>query len=248
VKRQDGSWLANSDLNLLTNTRPTVRDLTPLGIQLDRGLPRWFEIGIAALGLMVASPIMLAAFAAIRLTSPGPALFRQTRMGRFGTSFTLLKFRTMTEGETRAQLTARGDGRITPVGRLLRRTKLDELPELWHIICGEMSLVGPRPEVSRYVNLADPMWQVVLHARPGLTDPVTLRLRNEEDLLAAVPGDPEVYYRDVLQPYKLRGYCAYLRRRNTWTDIGVLLKTAAVILVPRLEPAPTAEELRRVNT
>src|SRR5687767_11977002 len=119
---------------------------------------------------------MLVALVAVRLTSRGPGVFGQVRVGREGKPFTLRKFRSMTQGARGTQVTASGDARITLVGKFLRRTKLDELPELWNILCGDMSFVGPRPEVPGYVDLADPRWQMVLTARPGLTDTVTLRL------------------------------------------------------------------------
>ena len=186
---------------------------------------------------------MLAAFIGVRLTSPGPAVFSQVRTGRRGAAFTLLKFRTMTAGESGPQVTASRDARITRVGRLLRRTKIDELPGLWNVLRGDMSVVGPRPEVPRYVNMKDPLWQEVLQARPGLTDPVTIRLRNEEHLLAAVSGDREAYYLATLQPYKLRGYRSYLAHRTAWSDVRVLAKTIAAVVLPRLEPVPTAEEI-----
>lgn len=221
---------------------------SPPSLEAGRGLPRWLEVGLALTGLCLASPVMLVALVAVRLTTSGPALFRQVRLGRHAKPFTLVKFRTMTVGETGgAAVTARGDSRITPVGRLLRKSKLDELPELWNILRGDMSFVGPRPEVPRYVDTSDPRWQRVLSVRPGLTDPVTLRLRNEEQLLAAVTGDPEEYYRAVLQPYKLRGYWAYARRRTAWSDLGVLLFTLVAVLLPRLGAPPTPEEIERAD-
>jgi lipopolysaccharide/colanic/teichoic acid biosynthesis glycosyltransferase len=128
------------------------------------------------------------------------------------------------------EVTARGDARITPVGRFLRATKLDELPELWNVARGDMSFVGPRPEVARYVDLQDPLWQEVLMVRPGLTDPTTLSLRDEESLMAGVDGDPDRYYREALQPEKLRGYVDYLRRRTWKSDLGVIWRTILVIL------------------
>lgn len=216
--------------------------------QAGRGLPRWLEVGLALTGLCLASPVMFVALVAVRLTTSGPALFRQVRLGRQAKPFTLVKFRTMTVGEPGAAVTARGDSRITPVGRLLRKSKLDELPELWNILRGDMSFVGPRPEVPRYVDTSDPRWQRVLSVRPGLTDPVTLRLRNEEELLAAVTGDPEDYYRTVLQPYKLRGYWAYVRRRTAWSDLRVLLLTLVAVLLPRRDASPTPEEIERADS
>src|SRR4051812_25918202 len=181
------------------------------------GLSHPAEAALAFIALVLSSPVFLAAAALVAATSPGPVLFRQTRVGLGGRPFTLLKLRTMRAGaETPdgSQLTASGDARITPVGRWLRRFKLDELPQLWNVVRGDMSLVGPRPEVPRYVDAADPLWQSVLAARPGLTDPVTLRLRDEEALLASA-DDAERFYRERLLPWKLRGYRDYLARR-TW--------------------------------
>jgi len=143
-------------------------------------------------------------------------------------------------------VTARGDDRVTSVGRFLRRTKLDELPELWNVLKGDMALVGPRPEVPELVDLTDPLWVEVLRARPGLTDPVTVGLRNEELLMAGVEGDRERYYREVLQPKKLRGYAAYLRNRNWRSDLRVIGATAVAILRPGSAPeGPTSEGARK---
>lgn len=164
-------------------------------------------------------------------------------MGRGGRPFELIKLRSMRVENKGAEVTAQGDARITRVGRLLRKTKLDELPELWNVARGELSLVGPRPEVPKYVDLGDPLWQEVLEARPGITDPVTLRLRNEEALLGR-QKDPEGFYTAVLQPYKLRGYVAYLERRSAWSDLRVLWHTLLTVLTPSRTPPPSIDELR----
>lgn len=199
------------------------------------GLPRWVEVAAATVGMLVCTPLMAVAAVAVRLSSPGPVLFRQVRVGRGGRPFTMYKFRTMVVHEGGRQVTAGGDPRITRVGRWLRRVKLDELPELWNVVRGDMSLVGPRPEVPRYVDLDSPMWRTVLAVRPGITDPVTVRLRNEEELLRIQDGDPEVFYREALQPAKLRGYIEYLRGRTAWKDIVVLWTTfLAVVGVARV--------------
>jgi lipopolysaccharide/colanic/teichoic acid biosynthesis glycosyltransferase len=153
-------------------------------------------------------------------------------MGRGATPFTLVKFRTMRASARGPKVTAGDDPRVTAVGRLLRGSKLDELPELWNVLRGEMALVGPRPEVPELVDLANPLWREVLSVRPGLTDPTTVRLRDEEALMAAVEGDRERYYREVLQPLKLRGYVEYLRNRSWQSDLGVLADTARAILRP----------------
>jgi lipopolysaccharide/colanic/teichoic acid biosynthesis glycosyltransferase len=157
-------------------------------------------------------------------------------VGRGGETFLIYKLRTMRAVSGGALVTASGDDRITAVGRFLRKTKLDELPQLWNVVRGDMSLVGPRPEVPRYVNLDDPLWREVLSVRPGLTDPVTLELKDEESVLAEVHGDRERFYREKLQPAKLRGYVAYGRSRNWLTDVGVLYRTVRAILRAQTRP------------
>jgi lipopolysaccharide/colanic/teichoic acid biosynthesis glycosyltransferase len=210
------------------------------------GLPRAVDAALALAGLAAASPVFLAAAVLAATTSPGPVLFRQTRVGRGGRPFTLLKLRTMRMAPEGSQLTASGDSRITPVGRWLRRFKLDELPQLWNVVRGDMSLVGPRPEVPRYVDAADPLWQAVLAARPGLTDPVTLRLRDEEALLAGA-DDVEGFYRERLLPWKLRGYRDYLERRSWISDLAVLGATALAVLRLRRPARPAREEIEEVG-
>ncbi len=220
------------------------------GTELRPGLPRWVEAPVAVLALILCSPIILLLAALVWFTSHGPAFFRQTRIGRGGTPFTLLKLRTMRSprrsdpygSDLSSLVTARGDSRVTPVGRILRRAKLDELPELLNIVRGEMSFVGPRPEVERYVDMEDALWQKVLTARPGLTDPTTLRLRNEEAVLARIGGSSEDSYRQVLLPFKLRSSARYLECRNAWSDVSIFLRTLVAILWARGEP--TLEDLR----
>jgi lipopolysaccharide/colanic/teichoic acid biosynthesis glycosyltransferase len=127
----------------------------------------------------------------------------------------------------------------------LRKTKVDELPELWNVLKGDLSLVGPRPEVPRYVDMENPLWKRVLQARPGITDPVTLKLRNEEVFLAQVEGDREEYYLKVLQPYKLQGYLEYLSKRSSWTDVNILFQTAVAVIFPRAAPLPSSAEIEQ---
>ncbi len=208
-----------------------------------RGIPRPLEATGALLLLLVLSPALLLAAVAIRATSHGPAIFRQQRVGRGGRPFWLFKLRTMRHRPGGIQLTGSRDQRVTALGRLLRKLKLDEVPALWNVVRGEMSIVGPRPEVPRYVDLDDPLWQQVLAARPGLTDPVTLRLRNEEELLEAVEGDREEFYLSYLQPFKLRGYLDYLRRRTWKSDLAILFATAFGVFLPGRLPPPTSEEV-----
>jgi len=210
-----------------------------------RGLPRWAELAAALAGSLASLPVVVLAAVAVALSTGGSPFFRQRRVGRGGRPFGLVKIRSMraSDGGDGAEVTAGGDARVTPIGRLLRRTKIDELPELWNIVAGQMSFVGPRPEVPRYVDLDDPRWAAVLRARPGLTDPVTLRLRNEEELLAGISGDREVFYRSRLQPYKLRGYAAYLETRDWRSDLRVLWDTARAVLRPQSAPPPPIADI-----
>jgi lipopolysaccharide/colanic/teichoic acid biosynthesis glycosyltransferase len=201
-------------------------------VTINKGIPRFVEASIAAISLVGLAPFILAAALGVALTSRGPVIFRQRRIGLKGHSFVLYKLRTMHDSSGGPQLTSTNDQRVTRVGKILRKTKLDELPELWNVIKGDMSLVGPRPEVPRYVDPANPQWAVVLLTRPGLTDPVTMRLRNEEELLQQVKGDREHFYLDVLQPLKLRGYVDYLQMRSWSSDLKILWHSALAVLVP----------------
>lgn len=204
-----------------------------LSVPPPRGIARPVEVILAATGLVIAAPIVgLAAFF-VKVTSPGPVFFQQERVGLEGRLFLLRKVRTMRISSGGSLVTARGDARVTRVGKILRRTKIDELPQLWNVIRGDMSLVGPRPEVPRYVDRADPIWNRVLRARPGITDPVTLALRDEEAIVAGAAGDRDRFYRERLQPEKLRRYVEYLDRRTAWTDVQVLYRTILAVLLPR---------------
>lgn len=210
---------------------------------LPRGLPRWVEVPLVFAGAVIVSPLMGLAWIGVRCSSPGPALFVQDRVGMGFRPFKLIKFRTMRIGNSGPEVTSKGDPRITRVGKLLRKTKLDELPELWNILRGDLALVGPRPEVPRYVDTSDPRWAIVLGTRPGITDPVTLRLRNEEELMGQVEGDPEVFYREVLQPLKLEGYIRYLGRRSAGSDLRVLAQTVLAVLFPSRTPPPAFDQI-----
>ncbi|MFN0279786.1 MAG: sugar transferase [Pyrinomonadaceae bacterium] len=207
----------------------------------NRGLPRSVEAGLAVFGLALTAPLWILAAVLIKLESNGPVLFRQLRMGRGGKPFTLLKFRSMRVSDKGSLVTAAGDDRITKIGRIIRRTKIDELPELWNIVRGEMSIVGPRPEVPELVDLGDLQWTEILTVNPGLTDPVTLKLRNEEQLLAQA-SDREEFYRNTLQPYKLRGYLDFVRNRTWKTDVNIIFRTMKAVVFPRTVQQPTIEE------
>lgn len=218
-----------------------IRSETPNRRNVDPppGLPRWFDAGAAAVALLLLAPLLALLALLVAVTSPGPVLFRHHRIGRGGEPFRLLKLRTMRHGGPGGPgFTASDDPRITPLGRWLRRTKLDELPTLWNVLRGELALVGPRPEVPEYVDLDNEGWQAVLSVRPGLTDPLTLALRDEERLLARVEGSRERFYRERLLPFKLRGYGEYLRRRSWRSDLAVLGRTLFAVVRPSSVPPP----------
>jgi lipopolysaccharide/colanic/teichoic acid biosynthesis glycosyltransferase len=187
---------------------------------------RLFDVICSVLGLLLLSPLLLLAAAWIKLDSPGPALFRQTRVGRFGVLFTIHKFRTM-RVEAGAALTVGADPRITRAGHLLRQTKLDELPQLWDVLRGAMSLVGPRPELPRYVACYPAeLRERVLAVRPGITDPASLAFSHEAELLAAA-ADPEREYREVVLPAKLRLSADYAEHASLASDLRLILATLA---------------------
>jgi len=187
---------------------------------------RRFDIAASAAGLLLLAPLLLGIAVWIRLDSRGPALFRQTRIGRFGVPFTIHKFRTM-RLEPGAPITVGADPRITRAGHVLRSSKLDELPQLWDVLRGAMSLVGPRPELPKYVEFypAD-MRDKVLAVRPGITDPASLAFSNEAELLAAA-SDPEREYREVILPAKLRLSAGYAADASLQADLRLILHTLA---------------------
>jgi lipopolysaccharide/colanic/teichoic acid biosynthesis glycosyltransferase len=194
-------------------------------------LTRLLDIAVSALGLLVLLPVLTILTIAIVIENPGPALFRQVRIGRKGRPFLICKLRSMRTDRTGSRITAARDSRITQVGRFLRTYKLDELPQLWNVLRGDMSLVGPRPEVPAFVDLRDPLWREVLEVRPGITDLASLVYRSEERLLAQA-ADPEEHYRRVLLPSKLSLSVRYLRRRSWLTDLKVLALTVTTVAFP----------------
>jgi lipopolysaccharide/colanic/teichoic acid biosynthesis glycosyltransferase len=163
------------------------------------------------------------------LDSPGPVLFRHLRIGRDGRKFQLLKFRSMSRGSRGGEITAAGDPRVTRFGRVLRKTKLDELPQLWNVLLGDMSLVGPRPEVERYVCMFAREYEEILKVRPGITDLAAIEFRDEERVLGAAP-DAEVAYCTEVLPAKLALYRRYLAERSMGTDLRILGRTVLALL------------------
>ncbi len=193
-------------------------------------MKRAFDVVAAACGLVALSPVLAGLALLVRLTSPGPALYRARRVGRQGQLFTMYKFRSMVANAERlgAGITACDDGRITPIGRVLRRTKLDELPQLINVLTGDMSLVGPRPEDPRYVALYTPDERRILNLRPGITSRASIRFRHEERLLSA--DRVEEIYRTQVMAQKLALDLEYLDRQSLWLDLSILCETLLTLL------------------
>jgi lipopolysaccharide/colanic/teichoic acid biosynthesis glycosyltransferase len=192
---------------------------------------RFFDLFCAGLGLLLLSPLLIAVAIWIKLDSRGPVLFRQERVGRFGQPFFIHKFRSMRVDAPGLgpQITVGDDPRITRSGRLLRASKVDELPQLWDVFRGAMSLVGPRPEVPRYVALYTPeQRELVLSVRPGITDPASLQFRHESEILARA-ADPEREYVEVILPAKLQIAGDYVRHANVWGDLRLILATLGAL-------------------
>lgn len=189
-------------------------------------MKRTFDIVVSALGLLILSPLLLVVALLIKLTSRGPVLFRQERVGRHFRPFRIAKFRTMVVDAPKmgGQLTAGRDPRITTVGHLLRKTKLDELPQLWNVLVGEMSFVGPRPEVPRYVELFRDDYAEVLQVRPGITDLASLKYRDESTLLGQ-SDDPERLYVETILPDKIELGKEYIRASSLWFDMQLIVRT-----------------------
>lgn len=191
---------------------------------------RLFDIGAALAGLILLAPLFALAALWIRLDSAGPVFFRQQRVGRHGKLFGIYKFRTMRPGPAAsAQLTVGRDRRITRAGQFLRHYKLDELPQLINVLQGAMSLVGPRPEVPRYVACYPPeLRAIVLSVAPGITDWASILYREESEILGRA-ADPERAYVDTILPAKLDYYVRYVRERSFWIDLRIIFSTLAAL-------------------
>lgn len=189
---------------------------------------RILDITGAALLLMVSAPVLGVSALLIKFDSPGPVLFHQPRMGRAFQKFQVCKLRTMRHGTCGPAITLGEDPRITRVGRWLRWFKFDELPQLWNVVRGEMSLVGPRPVVPELALEFQSTYEHLLTVRPGLTDPATVKFCREAEFLSQFP-DPMAHFKAVLTPEKLRLSAEYLEHANVWSDLGVLMDTVVAL-------------------
>ncbi|HQP76797.1 MAG TPA: sugar transferase [Saprospiraceae bacterium] len=187
-------------------------------------IKRIFDIIVSLVGLLLISPILLIISILIKLSMPGPILFRQQRTGRYGKLFTIVKFRSMVVNEDSNTTSILGDNRITPLGAILRKYKLDELPELWNVLKGDMSLVGPRPDVPEFTDRLKGKEMAILQLRPGITGPATLKYSNEERLLAEV-DNPQKYTDEIIWPDKVRLNLDYYYNWSLAKDIQIIFRT-----------------------
>lgn len=179
---------------------------------------------IAVIALLVLSPLLIVVAFAIWFEDGSPILFRQKRIGLAGKPFETIKLRSMRRTIKGPVITCGGDARVTRVGKLIRRYKIDELPQLWNVLRGEMLLIGPRPEIPEFVDQKDPLWRDVLGVKPGITNATTIVFRDEESMLAGQPS-PESYYREQLLPIKLKLHIAHIKQQSLRRDIMLVLFT-----------------------
>ena len=189
---------------------------------------RLFDVTVATVALVASAPLTLIALALARIDTKQSGLFRQERIGRGGEPFEVLKIRTMRQSTLDTTVTTSMDARITSLGRILRKLKIDEFPQLLNVLRGDMSLVGPRPDVRGFADLLQGDQRRVLAVRPGITGPAALAYRHEEQLLATV-ADPETYNRQVIWPDKVRINLAYIDNYSLVTDVGCLVNTIASV-------------------
>ena len=194
-------------------------------------MKRLFDIVASACGLILLSPLFFIVSVWIKLDSIGPIFYRQVRVGRYNKDFKIFKFRTMRVGADKGSLVTIGgrDPRVTRIGYYLRKFKIDELPQLINVFIGDMSLVGPRPEVRHYVNYWTPEQLHVLDVRPGITDPASIKFRNENELMESAE-DPESFYINVIMQEKLKLYLEYVHNASFWYDIELIFKTIYTVV------------------
>ncbi len=202
-----------------------------LSALLQAAAKRSFDVAISGAILLLTLPLIAVVFVMIRLESPGPAFYRATRVGRRGRTLRMLKFRKMHHNASGAPLTKAQDDRFTRVGRLLARTKIDELPQLWHVLSGEMSLIGPRPEDPDFVAERYDDYEQILRVRPGVTGLSQIAFAEESEILCKI--DPMAHYRLRIFPQKIRLDCLYAARPTLRMDFSILLWTCAAVLLRR---------------
>ena len=203
-------------------------------IKTVREVKRFFDIFASGLGLLILSPLFIVVAIWIKFDSKGPVFYKQLRVGRHNKDFYIYKFRSMRVGADSGSLVTIGerDPRVTRSGYFIRKYKIDELPQLFNVLIGDMSLVGPRPEVRHYVDYWTEAQMRVLDVRPGITDPASIKYRNENELMEKAEN-PEEYYINVIMQEKIKLYLEYVDNASFWYDIKLIFKTFLVILKDR---------------
>jgi lipopolysaccharide/colanic/teichoic acid biosynthesis glycosyltransferase len=216
-------------------------------------MKRTFDLLVSLAGLIVVSPILFLAALLVKTTSDGPVFYKQDRVGLNARIFKLLKFRTMVINADKlgSSVTVKNDPRITPVGRFLRRINMDELPQLINVLEGDMSFVGPRPDVPGFADKLRGEDRIILSVRPGITGPATLKYRNEEEILAK-QADPDKYNAEVIYPDKVKLNREYVENAGFWKDIGYILETlfgkrAIAVTVGKIETTDPSHTLRMTD-
>ena len=215
-------------------------DLFPTGLSYCHSrLKRGLDLSLSITALIVLSPLLIGVVTLIALTSSGPVFYWQERFGMMGRTFRLWKFRTMRPGADQGPLiTARGDPRVTALGRVLRATKIDELPQLVNVVKGDMSIVGPRPQTIGYVEARREDYDKILQVRPGLTSPATLHFRDEESILGAIPEDTrDLFYSTHIHRIKINLNVEYIQNAGLSYDLSLIAKTAMAVVSPRRRQA-----------
>ena len=209
-----------------------------VGNMVSNAIKRAFDFVVALIALIVVSPVLLVLAIIIKLTSEGPVFYRGVRIGLHGEPFRIFKFRTMVINAEKlgGSATAEDDPRITPIGRFIRRTKLDEFPQFMNVLVGDMSLVGARPEVKKYVDMYTQEERAILEIRPGITDWASIWNSNEAAVLEG-SSDPEKTYEELIRPTKLALQLYYTRNHSLFVDIKILFHTAAKLVLRRLDAA-----------
>lgn len=187
-------------------------------------IKRLFDIIASFIGLIMLSPLLISIMLIIKIGSKGPIFFCQNRVGRYGRLFTIYKFRTMIKNHYGNSVSISGQDRITTIGRFLRKYKLDELPELWNVLKGDMSFVGPRPDVPDYINTLNNEERCFLELRPGITSPASIKYVSEEDILANI-AEPQKYYDEIIWPDKVKINIEYFYNHSFVKDIQIIFRT-----------------------
>ena len=216
--------------------------------QINSFLKRLIDIVLTSLGLLLLSPIMLAIALGIKLTSPGQVIYSQVRVGLLRRHFKIYKFRSMVSGADQigSSVTKHGDNRITTVGKFIRRTKLDELPQLWNVLIGDMTLVGPRPDVPEIIDLYTPEMLRILKVRPGITSIASLHLRDEDDLLK-LANQPDQAYEKIILPTKIEFAMVHVDHPSILLDLRILFETVWVLIIGKIVVVPEHHILQKLS-